>query len=476
MPSGTKYDAVIVGAGPNGLSAAIEIARAGKSVVVLEARDSIGGGARTAELTQPGFWHDICSAIHPMAAASPFFNDLPLAEHGLDWIHPPIPLAHPFDDGSAATIDRSIETTAASLEIDAAAYRKLMLRSVNNWEELLKDILAPLHLPRHPITLGRFGLRAVRSGAGLARKLFAGHRAQALFAGLAAHSVLPLEQSPSAAVGLVLGIAAHAVGWPLPRGGASKISDALAAYLLTLSGHIETGVEVTSLGQVPESRVVLFDVTPRQLLRIANDHLPSAYRRRLKRYRYGPGVFKIDWALDGAIPWRSQSCMPAGTLHLGGSLEEIAAGEREVWRGEHPRKPFVLLAQQSLFDPTRAPPGKHTAWAYCHVPNGSTVDMTTPIEDQVERFAPGFRKMILARHTMNTSALEQHNANCVGGDISGGVADFGQLFFRPVRRLVPYATPNPRIFICSSSTPPGGGVHGMCGYHAARAVLRSGLL
>ncbi len=471
MSDQRAYDAVVVGSGPNGLAAAIAIARAGRSALVIEAKETVGGGARTAELTAPGFLHDVCSAIHPMAVGSPFLSRLPLDEYGLEWIHPPAPVAHPFDDGPAAILERSVTATGEALGDDAGAYTRLMSPLVREWDSLVVDILGTLRMPAHPLVLGRFGLSAVRSAVGLGRAKFKGRNALGLFAGLAAHSMLPLDKPLSAAFGLVLAAAGHAVGWPLPRGGSQSISGALASYLRSLGGEIVTGSPVTAMDDFPKPRSLLFDVTPRQLVRIVGDRLPAGYRRRLETYRYGPGVFKMDWALDGPIPWRSEECGRAGTVHLGGTMEEIATAEDEVSRGGHPESPFVLLAQQSLFDSSRAPEGKHTGWAYCHVPNGSTVDMTDRIEAQVERFAPGFRDLILARSARSPAVLEEYNPNYVGGDINGGIQDLGQLFARPSLRLSPYTTPLRGVYICSSSTPPGGGVHGMCGYHAAQRAL-----
>jgi phytoene dehydrogenase-like protein len=405
-----------------------------------------------------------------MAVASPFFKTLPLAEHGLEWVHPALPLAHSLDDGTAAVLDRSVDATAESLGPDARAYRRLMGPLVARAEGLFADLLGPFRIPRRPLAALRFGLRAVRSGKGLADAWFRGDAARALIAGLAAHAVLPLEQSPGAAITLMLGIAGHAVGWPFPRGGSQRIADALASYFRSLGGEIVTGQRVLSVDELPPARAVLLDVTPRQMLALAGHRLPGRYRRALGRYRYGPGVFKLDWALAGPIPWRAEACRRAGTVHVGGTLEEIAAAERMVFQGQHPERPFVLLAQPSLFDSSRAPEGKHTAWGYCHVPHGSTIDMAERIEAQIERFAPGFRDLILARHTMNTAAMERYNPNYVGGDISGGVANWRQLFTRPVVGLKVHATPAKGLYLCSSSTPPGGGVHGMCGYFAARAV------
>ena len=466
-------DAVVVGAGPNGLAAAVEMARAGLSVRVLEAADTVGGGARSAELTLPGFVHDVCSAIHPLGIASPFFRSLPLADHGLEWVEPPAALAHPFDDGGAALLARSPDAAMPTLGEDDERWGRLFAPLVRNPESLLDEILAPLHVPAHPLTLARFGLRALLPATTVARRSFRGARARGLFAGLAAHSMLPLERPPSAAFGLMLGLLGHAVGWPFPRGGSQALSDALASYLRSLGGEIETGRRVESLAELGETRLVVLDVTPRGLLELAGDRLPDRYRRRLERYRYGPGVFKLDWALAGPIPWRADECSRAATVHLGATLEEIAASEAAPAQNRIAERPYVLLAQQSLFDPTRAPAGRHTAWAYCHVPNGSSVDMTERVESQVERFAPGFRERILARSALGPADLERSNPNHVGGDINGGLADLRQLLTRPVARWSPYSTPLPGVFLCSASTPPGGGVHGMCGFHAARAALRS---
>ncbi|HEU4494348.1 MAG TPA: NAD(P)/FAD-dependent oxidoreductase [Rubrobacteraceae bacterium] len=472
MTGGSAYDAVVVGAGPNGLAAAVELARGGRSVAVLEAGETVGGGTRSAEITLPGFVHDLGSAIHPLGYASPFFRQLPLEEHGLEWVHPPAPLAHPFDDGAVAVLERSVQETAAALGSDARAYERLMKGVAEDAPGLASYFVGSPRLIRHPVALAASAVRALRPARTLAEDLFEGEKARGLFAGNGAHSFLPLEKSPSALFGLVLGTLGHAFGWPFPKGGSQRIADALASYLISLGGDIYTGVRVNSVDEVPETRTVLFDVTPRQLLDIAGEHFTPRYRQALKDYRYGPGVFKVDFALDEPIPWKAPECLRAGTVHLGGTLEDVAAGEAAVWRGEHPERPFVLLAQQSLFDPTRAPEGRHTVWAYCHVPNGSTFDMTGRIEGQIERFAPGFKRRILAKNAMGPAELERQNANLVGGDINGGVADLRQLFTRPVLKLNPYATPAKGLYICSSSAPPGGGVHGMSGYLAARVALR----
>lgn len=475
MPYHGNYDAIVIGAGPNGLAAAITLAQAGRSVLVCEAKETIGGGARSAALTLPGYVHDVCSAIHPLAVVSPFFRTLPLHQYGLQWVYSPAAVAHPFDDGTAALLNRSVELTGETLGQDAAAYRRLMAPLVASWRLLEAALLGPLRPPRHPLALLRFGVRALRSARALAESWFNGEAARGLFAGLAAHAIMPLERPPSAAFGLILGILGHIVGWPVPRGGAQHISDALASYLHTLGGEIRTGMHIASLEELPPSRAVLCDVTPRQLLQIAGHRLPADYRRQLQRYRYGPAAFKVDWALDAPIPWRASACTRAATVHVGGTLAEIATSERDAWEGRPSDRPFVLVAQQSLFDSTRAPPGKHAAWAYCHVPHASTFDMTERIERQIERFAPGFRERILARSILAPEALERYNPNYVGGDINGGVQDLWQLFTRPAWRLVPYTTPVSGLYICSASTPPGGGVHGLCGYFAARAALRASL-
>ena len=470
MTSDYAYDAVVVGSGPNGLAAAITIARSGRSVAVLESQPTIGGGVRSANLTAPGFTHDVCSAVYPLAIGSPFLRQLPLDQHGLQWIQPPAPLAHPMDDGTAVMLERSVGATSENLDVDGAAYRNLMKWLVEKWDRLDIDILAPPRFPRHPLSLAKFGLRAMRPARRLAENVFAGQRARALFAGLAAHSMLPLEYAASAAFGLVLGVTAHALGWPIARGGAQKLADALSSYLRQLGGEIVVNRWITSLDDLPASRVVLCDLTPRQLLRIAGNRFSSRYRRSLEHYHYGMGAFKMDWALSAPVPWKAASCARAATVHLGGTLDEIALSERAAWRGDPAGRPFVLLVQPSLFDDSRAPATKHTLWAYCHVPHGSNFDMTHRVEAQIERFAPGFRDLVIARSVMAPHDLEQHNANLVGGDINGGAAILRQLFFRPTVRL--YKTSLKGLYICSSSTPPGGGVHGMCGHFAALQALK----
>jgi len=465
-------DAVVIGSGPNGLAAAIALAQAGASVRVVEAADEVGGGARSAELTLPGFVHDVCSAVHPMGILSPFFRQLPLAEHGLVWLRPRASVAHPMDDGPAVMLYRSLERTAEGLGRDGRAWTRLVRPFLDDPHALLADAMAPLRLPAHPLAMLRFGLRSAFSANRLARLCFRGERARALFAGCAAHSVLPLTRPLSAALGVMFALTAHVEDWPVAQGGSGAISRALASLLRSLGGEIETGRRIERLDELPEARVVLFDTSPEQLARIAGDALPAGYRRRLGRYRYGPGAFKLDWALDGPIPWRDPACREASTVHVGGTLEEVCAAEGDAYRGRPPAPPFLILCQQSEVDASRAPEGRHTGYAYCHVPHASTVDMTDAIENQVERFAPGFRDRILARHAMGPADFERYNPNYRGGVITGGVADLLQLWNRPVTRLDPYATPNPRLFLCSAATPPGGGVHGMCGYWAARSASK----
>lgn len=468
-------DAIVVGAGPNGLAAAITLAEAGRRVRVYEANDTIGGGCRSAALTLPGFVHDVCSAIHPMAPRSPFFRALPAAARP-DWVYPAAALAHPLDDGTAVLVEQDLERTAEGLGRDAGAYRRTVGRVATGWDDLSQDVLRPLlHLPRHPFGLAAFGLPALLPADRYAQLAYREARTRAMFAGVAAHAFLPLGTPTTTSFALMLLGAAHAGGWPFPRGGAQRLVDGLAAHLRSLGGEIVTGQRVSDLASLPDARAILFDVTPRQLERIAGDRLPGRYRRRLRAYRPGPGVFKLDYALAGPIPWRATECARAGTVHLGGSLEEIARTEWEVAAGRHPERPFVLVAQQSLFDASRAPAGRHTAWVYCHVPNGSTVDMTARVEAQLERFAPGFRDLVLARHAMTTADVERHNENYQGGDISAGAHDGLQFLFRPFPALDPYATPDRRLFLCSAATPPGAGIHGMCGRNAARSALRRAL-
>jgi phytoene dehydrogenase-like protein len=466
-----EYDAIVIGSGPNGLAAAIRLQQKGLSVLLIEGRSTIGGGMRTAELTLPGFKHDICSAIHPLAIASPFFKTLPLHEHGLRYIQPGLPLAHPFDNGSAAILSQSLPETINALGEDGRAYSKLITPVVENWTELAEDILGPLKFPAHPSAYIRFGLNAISSASFLSKR-FKTENARGLWAGLAAHSIQPLSNLATSAIGVVLASAAHARGWPMPEGGSQSIANALASYFISIGGTIETNRYIKSLAGLPSAKALLLDVAPKQLLEIAGHTFSALYKWQLQRYRYGMGVFKIDWALDAPIPFTAEDCRRAGTVHIGNTLKEIEAGEKNSSKGIHAEKPFVLLAQQSLFDRSRAPQNKHTAWAYCHVPNGSRKDMTAAIENQIERFAPGFRERILARNTMNTGQIEDYNPNYIGGDINGGVIDIGQLFTRPALRYSPYRTSARGIYICSSSTPPGGGVHGMCGFHAAQRVLK----
>ncbi|MCC8423776.1 NAD(P)/FAD-dependent oxidoreductase [Mucilaginibacter sp. UR6-11] len=465
------YDAVVVGSGPNGLAAAILLQQQGLSVLIIEGKDVIGGGLTSKELTLPGFVHDVCSAIHPLAVASPFFKILPLADHGLEYIQPTLAAAHPFDDGTAAILDHSIKKTAGYLGEDADTYTALMRSITGAWPLIDQDVLGPLRFPGHPLAMAGFGLKALTSATSFAGR-FKTRAARGLFGGMAAHAIQPLSNLGTTAVGLVLMATGHLKGWPIPKGGSASIANALGGYFKSIGGTIQTGTYISSLDQLPYAHAVLFDVTPRQLLKIAGHKFSSLYKWQLERYRYGMGVFKIDWALDGPIPFSAAECRQAGTVHLGNTFEEIAEGELATSKGHQSTGPFVLLAQQSLFDKTRAPQGKQTAWAYCHVPNGSTRDMTAIIEGQVERFAPGFKDGILAKHTMDTGRIEAYNPNYIGGDINGGIMDIGQLFTRPVLRSSPYKTSAKGLYICSSSTPPGGGVHGMCGYNAGKRVLK----
>lgn len=470
-PLASGLRACIVGAGPNGLSAAIALAKAGYHVEVFEAEPQPGGAARTLELTLPEFLHDFGSAVHPMAAGSPFFSSLPLGDYGLEWVQPSAPLAHPLDDGAAVILEHDLGEAARALGEDGNAWRKLMQPFVKHWTQLAADVLRPLPLfPSRPFLLARLALVSLPAATFLANSWFHSPRTKALFAGLAAHSILSLDAPLSSAFGIMLAVPAHVVGWPSPRGGAQAITNALCAHLARLGGTVTTSRRIEDLSQLSKCDVVLCDVTPRQLLMLAGKRLSEGYRRRLAKYRYGPGVFKVDYALSGPIPWRASGCLRAGTVHLAGTMEEVAGSEYAMSHGQHAERPFVLLAQPTLFDPTRAPAGKHTAWAYCHVPNGSTFDMLPRIENQIERFAPGFRDCVLARHVLSPTSLEAKDANLVGGDIGGGANNIGQFLFRPTSKQ--YATSASDIFLCSSSTPPGGGVHGMCGYNAAQLVLR----
>src|SRR4051794_17753569 len=462
-------DAVIIGSGPNGLSGAIALARAGCKVVVFEANATIGGGVRSEALTLPGFIHDTCSAVHPFALASPFWRTLPLADYGLEWIQPPVMLAHPFDDGTAVAIRKSIDETATELGRDKDAYLRTVGAVARQWPKLERAVLGPIALPRHPLALGRFGLMALQSALGFSSRHFSDERTRAMFSGIAAHSMLPLDRALTAGVGLTLGAMCHVAGWPFPRGGAQAITDALVAHLRTLGGEVVTGTRIRELDALPPANIVLCDLSPKPFLEIAGARCPPAYRRLLEAYRYGPGVFKVDWALSAPIPWSASRCREAGTVHLGGTLAEISVAEQAAWSGKTASRPFVLLSQPTLFDASRAPAGKHVAWAYCHVPNSSTVNMLDAIEQQVERFAPGFRECVLARSVMTPADMEARNANYVGGDIASGVADFDQFFTRPTWRT--YSTPIKGVYLCSASTPPGVGVHGMGGYHAARRAL-----
>jgi phytoene dehydrogenase-like protein len=467
-----SYDAIVIGAGPNGLSAAIQLARQGLSVCVFEANSQIGGGARSEQLTLPNFIHDVCSAVHPMGFISPFFKTLPLQEHGLEWIESPLALVHPFDHEPAAFLSKSIQQTAENFGQDKQAYLDLMIPFIKNSETLLTEILKPMRISKHPILMARFGLAAIRSASELANSKFKTDRTKALFAGCAAHSMVSLNKIATASFGISLAMVAHIVGWPIIKGGSQKLADCLEIYFRSLGGEIETARKVESLNLLPAAKVILLALTPRQVASVAADQLPQKFRNRLLKFQYGPGIFKIDWALNGPIPWKDPACSQSATLHLGSSFDEILESESNAWTGKISTKPFVIFAQQSLFDSSRAPAGKHTAWGYCHVPCGSTVDMTERVENQIQRFAPGFKDLILARHTFNSVQLQQHNENIVGGDIGGGANDLMQIIARPVLKWDPYSTPNPRIFICSSSTPPGGGVHGMCGYNAANSALK----
>lgn len=467
-----KLDAVVVGAGPNGLAAAITLASQGLRVRVLEAAERAGGGLATEALTLPGYVHDVCSAVHPLGIGSPLFAALPLDRHGLEWVQPDAPLAHPLDGEPAVLMERSLRATARGLGRDESAYRTFFGALTEDWTEAIPELLAPIG-PRVGIArAARYAWRALGSASAVGDSIFQGPRARALFAGIAAHSILPLERPPSAAVALTLGAAGHAVGWPIPRGGADRLAHALVGVLEQLGGEVVCGVRVRSMLEVPPARATLFDLGPRPALAVLGEPLPRGFRRRLERFRYGPGAFKIDWALSEPIPWKDPACRRAGTLHLGGTAPEIAASEAAAW-GEHAAAaPFVLLAQPSMFDDTRAPSGRHTAWGYCHVPAGSDRDMTAQIEGQIERFAPGFRDCVLARSVLSPAEFERRNPNLVGGDVGAGVLSLRRVFGRATGGGDPYGTPLPGVFFCSAATPPGAGVHGMCGFHAARSALR----
>lgn len=467
-----EFDAIIIGSGPNGLSAGIELAKNNLKVLILEASETVGGGMRTGSITLPGFLHDHCSAVHPSGVLSPYFKKLPLKDFGLEWIYPEASVAHPLDDQPSVMLYKSVEKTIESLGNDAENWKKLFSNFSENGEDLLKDAMGPLTIPSKPLLMGKFGLNALRSAESFVKNHFSETQAKALFAGCAGHSILPFNKSLSAAVGMIFAVQAHMVDWPIVKGGSQNLGNALAAFFKTLGGEIRTSTKVKNLNQLPDAKVFLFDTDPLQLATIASEYLPASYRKKLENFRYGPGIFKVDWALSESIPWKDSNTLKASTVHVGGKFEEIAKSEADMWNGNHNEKPYLILCQQSEFDRTRAPESRQTGYAYCHVPQDSTQDMTDIIEKQIERFAPGFRDTILAKNTMNTKSLQEYNSNYYGGAITGGVADLNQFFFRPTARLDPYSTPNNKIFICSASTPPGGGVHGMCGYHAASSVLR----
>lgn len=467
-----NYDAIIIGSGSNGIAAAIHLQRQGLKTAIFEQSSTPGGATKTEEVTLPGFKHDVGSSIHPMTYGSPFFRELPLEEHGLEWIFPDIPFSHPFADGSALSCYQDIDKTVAQLGKDGEAYRKVMQSVVDHWPEIENNLLGPLRLPAHPLKLLRFGLKAVTSAKSLVNHYFEEEKTRVFFYGSAAHSTLPLSNLASASFGLVLNTMAHLYGWPFPKGGASKIIEALLSYYKSLGGELFLNSRIGGISELPKAKAHLFDLTPKQLLEITGTNFSSRYRSRLEHYKYGAGVFKVDWALKGPIPWTNEKCRRSGTVHLGFSQKEMEISESSPHRNEINEHPYVLVAQHSIFDDMRAPAGKHTAWAYCHVPNGSTTDYTERIEAQIEKAAPGFKEKILARSTMNTDQLQVFDPNLVGGDINGGKQDITQLFTRPVARVSPYSTSNKHIYICSSSTPPGGGVHGMCGFHAANAALK----
>lgn len=467
-----KYDAVIVGSGPNGLAAAIYLQQKGLSTLLVEGKETVGGGLRTLELTLPGFKHDMCSAIHPMAAASPFFKSLPLYDHGLEFIDSPVLAAHPFEDGTAIGLFKSLEKTKENLGEDGERYVRLLEPFISRWNDLVPDFMGPLRIPENPVLMAKFGLKALQSASALGNKTFVSVKNKGFWAGMAAHSIQPLENLATSAIGLVLLAAGHTEGWPIPKGGSQSIANALLSYYHSIGGKFQAGKFVKSLNDIPPHKAVLFDLTPKQILEIAGGKFSGLYLKQLKSYRYGMGVCKVDWALSGQIPFQSEIAKNAGTVHLGGTFSEIANSEAIASKGGKTLSPFVLLAQQSLFDETRAPEGKHTAWAYCHVPHGSDVDYTAIIENQIEKYAPGFKDLILAKHTHTAKQMEQYNPNYIGGDINGGIIDLRQLYTRPALKYSPYRTSLKGMYICSSSTPPGGGVHGMCGYFAAKRAYK----
>jgi phytoene dehydrogenase-like protein len=470
----SQPDVYVVGSGPNGLTAAVHLAMAGRRVRVLEAQSTPGGGMRTTELIESGTWHDVCSAIHPLGVVSEALRDLPLAEHGLEWVYPDVEVAHVIDGGGAGVLRRSLAATAEGLGEDGDEWRTAMRPLMRAGSALIDDLLSPLRIPpRHPIHLMRYGIPGLQPATWWGRR-FDTEAGGGLFAGLAAHSILPLNAPITTGYGLMLAMLGHTVGWPMPRGGSQSIADALVSLLAAHGGTVDCGAPVASLADLPPGATVLLDVTPRQVLELAGERLPGRYAKRLRKYRYGPGVFKLDYVLSGPIPWTNPDAHLAGTVHIGGSLAEVAASERAVGKGQHPERPFLLVAQPTNFDSTRSSTGRHVAWTYCHVPNGSTVDMTTPIEAQIERFAPGFRDLIVGRHAMATPQIEAYNSNYVGGDIAAGAGDLRQFVARPTLGLRPWRTPLDGVYLCSAATPPGAGVHGMCGWHAARTVLRDG--
>tara|TARA_R110000868_G_scaffold304437_21_gene565415 strand:- start:46463 stop:47914 length:1452 start_codon:yes stop_codon:yes gene_type:complete len=468
-----EFDAVIVGSGPNGLSAGILLAQHGLKVKIIEAEETIGGGTRTKELTEPGFLHDICSAVHPTGIGSPYLRTLPLADFGLEWIHPIYPVAHPLEDGDAMIISKSLEETLSRMGKDSKNYKTLVQSLVDAWDYLSHDLLGPVRIPNHPLSMARFGWYGMHSAKLLANSMFDSTKVKAYFAGLAAHSIVPLEKSFTGSFGLVFAATIHSVGWPIAKGGSASITKALATYFKSMGGMIETGNRISNVSELPSSKTILFDLTPHQIAKIAGRELPQGFKKKYLKYKYGPGVFKMDFALSEPVPWTNSDCSGAGTLHLGGTLNEIAYSERETWKGNHPEKPYVLLSQPSMFDDSRSPKGKHTLWAYCHVPNGSDKDCSEAIINQIERYAPGFRDTIISSHTISAPEFEAYNHNYIGGDINGGAQTFKQLIGRPIFQWDPYKIPAKGMYICSSSTPPGGGVHGMCGYHAAKSALKN---